>query len=349
MIEPYYQDEGVDLYQTDARSIPCGDASIQTCVTSPPYFGLRNYGVDGQIGLEPTPAAYIAELVKVFREVWRVLKDDGTIWVNIGDSYANDGKWGGSSGGKHVSELHGESGIGRGKKNTGLKPKDLIGIPWLLAFALRDDGWYLRSEIIWAKPNGMPGSQIDRCTSSHETIFLLSKQSTYFSDFDAIKTPPRESTLVRLAQNVQAQAGSHRANGGAKKNGAMKAVAATDKQRGHGRKHAGFNARWDAMGKDEHQSMPAMMRDVWFVPPAGYEDAHFAVMPEEIARRCILAGSRSGDIVLDPFNGSGTTGAVAREWGRRYVGLDLNAEYLEMSKARFRQRQLFPAEGATKR
>lgn len=267
----------------------------RTCVTSPPYFGLRNYGHGGQLGLEATPELYVAAMVEVFRGVREVLTDDGTLWLNIGDSY------------------------GRGK--------NLLMIPSLLALALRADGWTLRQRIVWAKPNSMPSSVTDRCTSSHEDIFLFSKNSKYFSDFDAIKTPPRESSLIRLAQDVQAQAGSHRANGGTKTNGTMKAVGVVDKQRGHSRQHAGFNSRWDAMSRAEQQSRPANMRDVWFVSPKGYNGAHFAVMPEEIARRCILAGSRAGDIVLDPFMGSGTVAAEALRLGRQYIGCELNPDY----------------------
>jgi len=225
----------------------------------------------------------------------------------------------------------------------------------MVAFALRADGWYLRSEIIWAKPNGMPGSQLDRPTSSHEAVFLLSKSHTYWSDFDAIKTPPRESTLVRTAQDTQAQAGSHRANGGAKPKGTMKAVGGlsgsphgrhslgdaiteqerrTDKQRGHSRQHAGFNARWDAMEKSEQQAKPAMMRDVWFVPPGGFDGAHFAVMPEELARRCVLAGCPEGGTVLDPFGGAGTTGLMADRMGRDAVLVELNTEYAALAASR---------------
>jgi DNA modification methylase len=204
----------------------------------------------------------------------------------------------------------------------------------MLAFALRSDGWWLRQEVIWAKPNGMPGSQEDRCTSSHESVFQLTKSATYYSDFDAIKTPPRESTMVRMAQDIQAQAGSHRANGGEKTNGPMKAVEKKDKQRGHSRVHAGFNERWDQMEREQQQSQPATMRDVWFISPASFEEAHFAVMPEELARRCILAGSKVGDTILDPFCGSGTTGVVALRYHRDFIGIELNPEYGEMAERR---------------
>lgn len=333
--------------------------SVHTCVTSPPYFGLRDYGVDGQIGLEDTPDAFVAEMVDVFREVRRVLRDDGTLWLNMGDSYASapgqamrggapsasstlegNGHRGGgpklaklSRVGKSGNKGHGAADHASRAFAPGLKPKDLIGVPWRVAFALQADGWWLRSEIIWAKPNGMPGSQEDRCTSSHETIFLLSKSANYWSDFDAIKTPPRESTRVRLAQNVQEQAGSHRANGGGKTNGPMKAVGA-DKQREHSRRHAGFNDRWDAMEKAEQQAKPAMMRDVWFVSPASYTGPHFAVMPDEIARRCILAGCPEAGTVLDPFGGVGTTGLVADRLQRNAVLIELHPDNLDSARVR---------------
>lgn len=311
--------------------------SAHCIVTSPPYFGLRDYRVAEQIGLETTPDAYVKELVDVFRECRRILKNNGTLWLNLGDSYANDGKWGGHTGGKHVKALH-CSPIGRNKLYTGLKPKDLIGIPWLSAFAIRNDGWFLRSAIIWAKPNGMPGSQKDRCSSSYETVFYFSKTARYWSDFDAIKTPPRESTLIRTAQDIQAQAGSHRAHGGAKTNSPMKAVGGLterrDKQRGHSRQHAGFNDRWDAMEKSQQQASPAMMRDVWFISPSSYAEAHFAVMPDELARRCILAGCPLGGVVLDPFGGAGTTGLVADRLQRNAILIELNSNYAKDTQER---------------
>lgn len=329
-----------NILQGDAlavlRTLP--DESVNCCVTSPPYFGLRDYGVDGQMGLEKTPQEFVAAMVGVFAEVRRVLKKDGTCWVNIGDSYAaslGQRKSTDKAGPKQSSDT---GSVGAPSRFVeGLAPKNLIGVPWRLAFALQDDGWYLRSNIIWAKPNGMPGSQLDRPTSSHEHLFLLSKSATYWSDFDAIKTPPRESSLLRTAQDLQAQAGSHRANGGAKTNGPMKAVGVVDKQRGHSRTHDGFNARWDAMEKTEQQSKPAMIRDVWFIAPATFSEAHFAVMPEELARRCVLAGCPENGLVLDPFNGAGTTGVVATRLGRNYLGIELNPGYIEMAERRIQK------------
>jgi DNA modification methylase len=302
-------------------------------------FCTKCFAWSGQYGLEPMPEMYIKHTVDLFRAVRRLLKSDGVLWLNLGDSYA--GSWGnyvaaGSTSAKAMDKRRKDKYgtfkppmADRGGSASMPPGKNLLGIPWRIALELQADGWFLRSAIVWAKPNGMPGSQDDRPTCSYEMIFLLSVKSDYYSDFDAIKTPPRESTRIRLAQNVQAQAGSHRANGGAKTNGPMKAVAKNDKQRGHSRRHAGFNERWDAMEKKEQQSVPAMIRDVWFVSPEGYDGAHFAVMPREIARRCILAGSRKGDTVLDPFAGSGTTLEVAEKLGRGHIGIELSEKYIK--------------------
>jgi len=355
----------IKILTGDCRTVlaTLADNSVNCVVTSPPYFGLRDYGVDGQIGLEENPDAFVAEMVGVFSECRRVLVKDGTLWLNLGDSYAS--AWACSR-----RNIVGNGSLENGKREArsnrlvgGLKEKDLIGIPWRVAFALQADGWYLRDAIVWAKPNGMPGSQQDRCTSSYEMIFLMSKSKTYWSDFDAIKTPPRESSLARTAQDLQAQAGSHRANAGGKTNGSMKAVGVkassstlgggahgrhsygenipakerrSDKQRGHGRVHAGFNDRWDQMTREGQQSMPVMMRNVWFVPPAQFKEAHYAVMPEEIARRCILAGCPEGGMVLDPFGGAGTTGLVADKLHRNATLIELNPKNVEMARGRLK-------------
>jgi DNA modification methylase len=344
----------IKLIQGDALALlkTLKPNTINTCITSPPYWGLRDYGVEGQLGLEKSPQEYVANLVEIFSEVRRVLRDDGTLWLNLGDSYSGSGKGGNPENSPHKKQRTNVGSLsvigntarkaavtkfaGDERVASGLKPKDLVGIPWRVAFALQADGWYLRSAIIWAKPNGMPGSQIDRCTSSYEMIFQFSKAPKYWSDFDAIKTPPRESTLARLAQDVQAQAGSHRANAGAKTNGPMKAVAGAklDKQRGHGRRHAGFNERWDAMERSEQQSQPAAMRDVWFIAPKGFKGAHFAVFPEEVPRRCILAGCPEQGIILDPFAGSGTVGLVANNLNRHAILFELNPAYIEIAKRR---------------
>jgi DNA modification methylase len=354
------------------RTLPA--ESVDQIVTSPPYYALRSYLPDDhpdkalEVGLEETPAEFVERLALVFREARRVIKSTGTLWLNLGDSYA--GSWGAQSrehAGKHapnVSALSANqvraaarkaSGTGRLPHGTDLKRKDLIGIPWEVAFALRADGWWLRSAIIWAKPNGMSGSQEDRCTSSYEMVFMLTKSDSYWSDFDAIKTPPRESTLVRAAQDVQAQAGSHRAHGGTRPTkGALGSLTGTarsrhtmgeavpakarrsDKQAAVGKRgYAGFNDRWDAREAEEG-AKPAMMRDVWFISPGGFDEAHFAVMPEALAARCVLAGSPKGGVVLDPFGGAGTTGLVADRLGRDAILIELNPEYAAMADRRLR-------------
>ena len=289
------------------------DCSVHCCVTSPPYFGLRDYGCAGQIGLESTPDAYVAELVAVFREVKRVLRDDGTLWLNLGDSYAGSGKGIGSDHGKAVF-TDGEITKTDWSKIR-LKPKDLIGIPWKVAFALQADGWYLRQDIIWAKPNPMPESVTDRCTKSHEYIFLLTKSARYFYDNKAIAEPISESY-------------------------------ASDK-RPHGILRQRFYSeskyvKEGMLEKDERElkDIPGRIdttrnrRSVWSINTQPYKEAHFATFPEEIPRTCILAGSKKGDTILDPFSGAGTTGVVAEKLGRKYIGIELNPEYVKMSDDR---------------
>lgn len=340
--KPYYQDDAVTIYHGDCRSTlrGMGAETIHTCVTSPPYWRLRDYGVDGQFGLERTPEEYVARMVDTFREVRRVLREDGTLWLNIGDSYSNVGKHGGQCGGMHASALHGYSKT-RFKKNFNpwlhIKPKDLVGIPWIVAFALRQDGWYLRQDIIWAKPNPMPESVTDRCTKSHEYIFMLSKSKKYYYDAEAIKEPASLSSVKRWAQNIEQQEGSHRVPG--KTNGTMKAVGGpkSDKQRGHGRRHAGFNARWDAMSKSEQCSGTRNKRSVWTVSTKPFKGAHFATFPPDLIVPCILAGCPRGGTVLDPFMGAGTTALVAKEHGRKAIGSELNAEYIEIAAKRMAQ------------
>jgi DNA modification methylase len=340
-----------DILIGDNRAIlpTLSAASVHLCATSPSYYNHRDYGMAAQIGREPSPDDYVAEMVAVFRDVRRVLRDDGNLFLNLGDGYATAGtRQGNATGG--LGDRDDAHRSGYRALPEGYKPKDLMGIPWRVAFALQADGWWLRDAIVWAKPNGMPGSQEDRCTSSYEMIFHMSKSANYWSDFDAIKTPPRESSLIRTAQDTQAQAGSHRANGGRKTNGPMKAVGVnarkSDKRRGHSRQHAGFNDRWDAMERAEQMSRPAMMRNVWFVSPSGYDEAHFAVMPDEIARRCILAGCPEGGHVLDPFGGAGTTGLVARQLKRNATLIELNPEYATLARARIEAAFMGKEEGA---
>jgi DNA modification methylase len=321
------------------RSFIAAGFRAQTCVTSPPYWRQRDYGVPGQIGLEQHPDDYVRGLVDAFRLVRDVLADDGTCWINIGDKWASGGHGGGGSfmADRGEAWAHAKDAKGWRSPPTGLKDKDLVGVPWMLAFALRDDGWFLRQCNIWAKPNCMPESVSDRSTASHEYVFQLSKRADYFYDADAARTPAAPSSETRLAQNVEAQAGSERANGGAKTNGPMRAVQRTDKQRGHTRKHAGFNARWDDMSADEQRAMGANLRSVWWIPPATFDDAHYAVMPERLAEICIVAGSRVGDVVLDPFMGSGTVAQVAQSLGRKWLGIELNPAYVDLQKRRTAQ------------
>ncbi len=334
------------------RAMAARGERVQMCVTSPPYFGLRSYLPDGhpdkarEIGLEQTPEQYIAGLVEVFRCVRDVLADNGTLWVNIGDSYAASGTSGLNvgwadraqqySGGGHRAE----TARNRLKKTVpvGLKHKDLIGIPWMLAFALRADGWYLRQDIIWRKPNPMPESVTDRCTKSHEYLFLLSKGPQYHYDHEAVKEPAAASSLVRWAQDLEHQAGSNRVPG--KTNGPMKAVGGSrrysfarttkDSAGEHGQKPQFRAGRADV----EYAGELRNRRSVWSVATRPYRGAHFATFPPDLIAPCILAGSRPGDVVLDPFGGSGTTAGVAIAHGRRAVLCELNHEYAELVPGR---------------
>ena len=361
----------IRLLQGDCREVlgTLPAESVQCCVTSPPYFGLRDYGtgqweggsagcnhivgeirtglgmvalgekyrgggkkaaaskpmmakdlcpkcgatrLDNQIGLEQTPAEYVAQLVEVFREVRRVLRPDGTCWVNLGDAYANGGKWGGSTGGKHVGGREGTEGY-RVKRHTGLKPKDLMGIPWRVAFALQDDGWWLRADIIWSKPNPMPESVRDRPTKSHEYLFLFAKAERYFYDAKAIAEPlqtdPKENYPARAkvtGRGTQSYTTAH--------NGAP----SQDKS-------GGFPPADD---------LTRNARSVWTIATQPYSEAHFATFPAELARRCILAGTRPGDTVLDPFAGAGTTLLVADREKRDGIGIELNPDYVELARRR---------------
>jgi DNA modification methylase len=350
----------VTLLQGDCLAVLKGlpNQSIQCCVTSPPYYGLRDYGtakweggdmncdhkkgepkwrsrdkstisyaesqghnleswgkicgkcgairIDDQIGLEETPEIYIAKLVAVFSEVKRVLKDDGTLWVNMGDSYnaGRNGGWAGGNNGISRPEIAPKQ---SGVNVPGLKPKDLIGIPWMLAFALRADVWWLRSDIIWAKPNPMPESVTDRPTKSHEYIFLLAKSQHYYCDMEAIKEPL--SVPAHSPGNSKID---------------------------DSRNDQDMNDR--VFGKDGMRNK----RDVWTVTTKPYKGAHFATFPPDLIEPCILAGSRIGDTVLDPFNGSGTTGAVAIKHNRDYIGIELNPAYIKLTEERLKQVQSAP-------
>ena len=279
----------------------------QTCVTSPPYYGLRDYGHDGQIGLEETPEQYIAAMVEVFRCVWDVLEDDGTLWVNIGDSYAGSGK--GPAG--NLGAANDERNMTHTKSSSNIpancKPKDLIGIPWMLAFALRVDGWYLRQDIIWHKPNPMPESVQDRCTKAHEYIFLLSKSSKYYYDHESIKDPVKQDWGTRDRTDGK----YHNEGSGLQP-------------------HSGLEKSYETANK----------RSVWTVTTKPYEGAHFAVFPQELIEPCIMAGAPIGGVVLDPFMGSGTTAQVAQHLGRQYLGCELNPDYKALQDKRLRQMSL---------
>ena len=329
MTVPYYDNGPVRLYQSDARYLPVAGESVDCVVTSPPYWGLRDYGVTGQIGDEATHGEYVAHMVEVFREVWRVLKPEGTLWLNLGDSYAGSGK------GPSVRPEQHMPGATR-KPPPGIKPKDLVGIPWRVAFALQDDGWWLRSDIIWSKPNPMPESVTDRPTRAHEYLFLLTKSARYHYDSDAIREPAEwarwgKQTVVKGTPGTGSWIGQR------SKEELHERARATDKQRGHGRRHAGFNDRWDAMTREEQWAMGRNKRDVWEIATRPYAEAHFATFPEALVDPCILAGCPVGGLVLDPFIGSGTVAAVAQRLGRRAVGVDLNEAYLQLASKRVGQ------------
>jgi len=278
---------------------------VQTCITSPPYFGLRDYGVDGQIGLEETPQAYVDKMVKVFRCVRDLLSDDGTLWLNLGDSYGSG--------------------------------KQLQGIPWRVALALQADGWCLRQDIIWAKPNPMPESVTDRCTKSHEYIFLMSKNPKYYFDHEAIKEPCAESSYKRWNQDIENQVGSNRVPG--KTNGNMKAVGIPTKIRFGGNKYGDSDDPKHATksGNCYVDTGTRNKRSVWTQAVKPYKGAHFATFPPQLIEPCVLAGSRINDIVFDPFMGSGTTAQVAIENGRQYLGCELNPEYEKLQKERINE------------
>jgi len=296
--------------------IECGDAldllrrepsgSVHCVVTSPPYWAMRDYGVLGQIGLEPTPEEYVARLVDVFREVRRVLRDDGTLWLNLADCYASQPSWG-RGGGSTIKGRKQDAIPGPRRCLRGLKPKDLVGIPWRVAFALQADGWWLRSDIIWAKTNPMPESVTDRPTRAHEYVFLLSKSERYFYEGDAIKDPLLTSSEAYL-----------RAGKSVRENHQYGKVAGRP------------------LGNKSFATVPEgrNARSVWTIATKPFPGAHFATFPEELVRRCILAGCPEGGTVLDPFCGSGTTLAVAARLNRNAVGYDLNPTYCEMARKR---------------
>lgn len=287
--------------------------SVDCCITSPPYWGLRDYGVEGQLGLEKTPEEYVAKMVEVFREVRRILKEEGTCWINLGDSYATSGMVG--SGGTNnayadklkIKGVENYKAFEPRKLTFGLEPKNLVGIPWRVAFALQADGWYLRQDIIWHKPNPMPESVTDRCTKAHEYIFLMAKNQRYYFDNEAI-----------VEQSV-------------------------DKESIEGRRHRN-KRQCDLTGDPKlmqnfykitgKKYLTRNRRSVWTITTKPFKGTHFAVFPEDLIRPCILAGCPKGGIVLDPFMGSGTTAVVAKKLGRRWIGIELNPEYIKMAENR---------------
>ena len=328
------------IYNSECRlGLKClPENSVNCCITSPPYYGLRDYGNDEQIGLEATPEEYIGKLVEVFREVRRVLTNDGTLWVNIGDSYAGSMKGAAQFPDNAMNYKQGTNrgALGKatlGKQCTNCKPKDLIGIPWMLAFALRADGWYLRQDIIWSKPNPMPESVRDRCTKSHEYIFLLSKSRLYYFDADAIKVPARESTMRRIRQDVDNQVGSSRT---LKANGNMKAVIG-------GRKRNFSDMTEDdpmyraSTNREYEYTDKANKRSVWVVSTSAFHGAHFAVFPPALIVDCIKAGCPEDGVVLDPFMGSGTTAIVSRKLNRNYIGFEINKDYVRLAENRMKK------------
>ena len=301
------------------RAMIATGIKAQCCITSPPYWNLRDYGVAGQIGSEKTPAEFVETMVEVFDLVHKVLADDGVLWLNLGDT--SDGN------------------------------KGILGMPWRVAFALQASGWILRQDIIWSKPNPMPESVKDRCTKSHEYVFMMTKNPRYYYDADAIKEPAIYFDDDRKGRAKE----SHKSNPDERRNGirvprptgwategphtaiAHNRPASTDKQSGHSRRHAGFNDRWDAMENSGQGSDMRNKRSVWTVSPQPYSEAHFAVFPEKLIEPMVLASSRPGDVVLDPFLGSGTVAKVAQRFGRQWIGCELNPEYIKFQDDRTRE------------
>ena len=321
-----------DCRETMRRWVSEG-VKAQTCVTSPPYYGLRDYGHDGQIGLEESPEEYIKAMVEVFRCVWDVLEDDGTLWLNIGDSYASQGGRQVEQTVRHTGDYvnagqMGSDGVGTTRRPPdGIKAKDLIGIPWMLAFALRADGWYLRQDIIWHKPNPMPESVQDRCTKAHEYIFLMSKSQKYYYDRMAIAEP---AAYAEEHARKKTSWGNKKADAGVKAN----------------------IEKYQVIGEENKTTLAGGMankRSVWTVNTKPYKGSHFATYPPKLIEPCILAGCPKGGVVLDPFMGSGTTAFVALLNDRQYLGCELNPEYEELQQRRIKdaydmtaQQSLFP-------
>ena len=342
---PYYETKLGKLYHGNVSDVlpQFESESVQMCVTSPPDWGLRDYGVDGQLGLEKTPEEYTEKMVQVFREVKRVLRGDGTLWLNLGDSYAGSGMASGRcwEDGK-IPNMSKKQGTNTGSLKekmiipNGLKPKDLIGIPWRVAFALQADGWYLRQDIIWHKPNPMPESVKDRCTKSHEYMFLMSKNGRYYYDADAI----REDCVWDLdgGGTNKRKARQHDGN----KNNPDNMINGIRKIKipGGWDNKPGSHATIHRTGRTEAEYQEAETkngrnkRSVWTIATQPYSEAHFATFPPKLIEPCIFAGSREGDVVLDPFFGAGTTGLVCEKYGRKWIGIELSESYAEIAAKR---------------
>lgn len=317
--------------------------TFQCCVTSPPYFGLRDYKQPGQIGLEVTPELYIKSLSRVFREVWRVLRSDGTLWLNLGDSYARDARKGQHKPGDTGKQAYiYDSGGGRASsmmelnEESDIKPKELLGIPWRVAFALQSWGWYLRSDIIWAKPNPMPESVTDRPTRSHEYLFLLTKSKNYYYNHEAVKEPAvcdrirgpanhRDTEMTNGNSGLGRRARERNARDSFKRIGSKREEVHPVQNTGTHRPERQEDS-WDITKRN--------LRDVWTINTKPYRGAHFAVFPEALVEPCILAGSQPGDLILDPFMGSGTVGVVCARLDRIFTGIDLNPDYVTLAESR---------------
>lgn len=295
------------------RTLP--SESIHCCVTSPPYYALRDYGMGGQIGREASPKEYILRLTEVFTEVRRVLRSDGTLWLNISDTYAGKGNQGDFTDPKNPNGRNGQT-VALNNKVEGCKPKDMIGIPWMLAFSLRDSGWYLRNDIIWMKENPMPESVKDRCARCYEHIFLFSKSRKYFFDYKAISEPIAPGTASRLKRGVK----------GSNKYG--------EPIPGQAKQQTINLCRENGAITDEMINPLRNKRDVWIINTVPFKGGHYAAYPPKLVETCLLAGCPKDGVVLDPFMGSGTTGMVAKQLDRHYIGIELNPEYKELAEAR---------------
>lgn len=324
------------------RDLKAQGVRVQCCVTSPPYYGLRDYGHPGQIGLEKTPSEYVAAMVEVFDGVRELLADDGVLWLNLGDSYSNGGRKTRDPG---QSKLHpaftgDDNAVTSWRPDDGAKPKDLLGIPWRVAFALQARGWYLRQDIIWHKPNPMPESVTDRCTKAHEYLFLLTKSERYFWDAEAMRERAVAADIGAMDGGAQRQADGTDANDGRN----FRSKANSFKRDGSKRAEVipGQTAGTHRAEREEstYDTFTRNRRSVWTVPTQPYAGAHFAVFPAALIEPCVLAGSRPGDVVLDPFMGSGTTAQVAQALGRQWIGCELNTEYAPLQQARTAQAAL---------